>query len=370
MPILRLYCGCAKSGCAKYERAPILPSFGRGGITSILLHPFSSLKPRILMRRRQLGKPIVLGILTASGLITLLLYSRLRAQGPFGHETITFSQTLQIGGAQIQVDFAEGKFDLPNSALLQWVDKAARAVTAYYGHFPVTRARVLIVRTNGQAIHGTTWGDIRGFAGFTRMRVGAHVSQSDLSDDWTMTHELTHMAFPSLPDDQHWMEEGLATYVEPNARAQIGDLTVRQVWEGVVDGIPKGEPQSGDQGLDRTHTWGRTYWGGALFCLVADVNIRRQTGNRKGLQDALRAIVNAGGTIDHDWPLSRALDVGDRATGTTVLTDQYKKWGDAPVQVDLPGLWKELGITSGPNGVTFDNSAPQASVRQAITSPK
>ena len=28
------------------------------------------------------------------------------------------------------------------------------------------------------------------------------------------------MAFPSLPDDQHWMEEGLATYVEPIARVE------------------------------------------------------------------------------------------------------------------------------------------------------
>ncbi len=206
---------------------------------------------------------------------------------------------------------------------------------------------MLIVPTNGQGIHGTTWGDMRGFPGFTRMRVGSHVSQSDLSDDWTMTHELTHMAFPSLPDDQHWMEEGLATYVEPIARAQIGDLTERQVWEGMLDGMPKGEPQSGDQGLDRTHTWGRTYWGGALFCLVADVSIRKQTGNRKGLQDALRAIVNAGGTIDHDWPLTRALEIGDRATGTTVLSDQYKKWSDAPVSVDLPALWKELGVIRG-----------------------
>ncbi len=87
------------------------------------------------MRRRQLGKPIVLGILAALGLTSPFFYSRLRAQGPFGHETIASSQTLQIGGAQIQVDFAEGKFDLPNSALLQWVEKAARAVTAYYGPF-------------------------------------------------------------------------------------------------------------------------------------------------------------------------------------------------------------------------------------------
>jgi hypothetical protein len=107
-----------------------------------------------------------------------------------------------------------------------------------------------------------------------------------------------------------------------------------------------------------------------MFCLVADVNIRKQTSNRKGLQDALRAIVNAGGTIDHDWPLTRALEIGDKATGTTVLSDQYKKWSDAPASVDLPALWKELGVIPGPNGVIFDNNAPLAAIREAITKPK
>ncbi len=114
-----------------------------------------------------------------------------------------------------------------------------------------------------------------------------------------------------------------------------GELNARQVWRDMVRDMPKGEPAEGDQGLDHTHTWGRTYWGGAMFCLVADVEIRRQTGNRKGLQDALRAMVAQGGTIDHEWPLDKALAIGDQATGTHVLTEQYAKWKDAPVTVDL-----------------------------------
>ena len=73
------------------------------------------------------------------------------------------------------------------------------------------------------------------------------------------------------------MEEGLATYIEPIARVQAGELPAKQIWRDMLDGMPKGEPQPGDKGLDRTHTWGRTYWGGALFCLVADVQIRVAT---------------------------------------------------------------------------------------------
>ena len=127
----------------------------------------------------------------------------------------------------------------------------------------------------------------------------------------------------------------------------------------------QGEPQPGDEGLNRTHTWGRTYWGGAMFCLVADVDIRKETHNRKGLRDALRAIADAGG-IDHDEDLEQALKIGDRATGTHVLTRQYAEWKDKPVTVDLDKLWAELGVTAGPDGIELVQSAPLAKIREAI----
>jgi hypothetical protein len=282
-----------------------------------------------------------------------------------------FSQTLQIGGAALQVDIAPGDLDLPPATILAWVRNAAQAVTVYYGHFPVPRARILIVPVaDKRGIQGTTWGDMRGFPGFTRIRLGQHIQESVLAKDWTMTHELVHMAFPDVPDDQHWMEEGLATYVEPIARVQAGTLPVQQIWGDMLRDMQKGEPGEGDQGLDKTHTWGRTYWGGAIFCLVADVTIRQQTGNRKGLQDALRAIVAAGGTIDHEWPLSRALEIGDQATGTKVLTSLYHQQAEASSPVDLNSLWNQLGIRSTGADVEFDSHAPLAQIRESITKPE
>jgi hypothetical protein len=182
-----------------------------------------------------------------------------------------------------------------------------------------------------------------------------------------MTHELVHMAFPSLPDDQHWMEEGQATYIEPIARVMTGELKAVDVWRDMMRDMSKGEPQPGDEGLDRTHTWARTYWGGALFCLMADIAIRRETNNKKGLQDALRAVIAQGGTIDHDWDLPKALAIGDAATGTHVLTQMYAEWSDRAVPVDLAKVWSELGVRATANGVELVSSAPLAQVREAIT---
>lgn len=299
-------------------------------------------------------------------LCVCLVLSVARAQP--GHNLQIVSHDLKIGGATIHVDFAAGPLDLSQDAILAHIQMAAKAVSAYYGRFPVDRDRILVVPwpdRNGIG-NGTTWGDMAGFPAMTRIHIGQHATQSDLNDDWMMTHELVHSAFPSLPDDQHWMEEGLAVYVEPIARVLTGELTAQKVWHDMVRDMHQGEPQPGDQGLDNTHTWARTYWGGAMFCLVADVAIRQQTHNRKGLRDALRAIVEHGGTIDHNWDLPRALAIGDEATGTHVLSEQYAKWKDAPVTVDLDKLWSDLGIRRNGNQIEFVNDAPLANIREAI----
>ncbi len=293
---------------------------------------------------------------------------RATAQPPGLEKEVATTRHLKLPGGDLQVDFAPGSLDLPIDTILAHIQAAASAVATYYGRFPVAHARLLIVPVPDKSgiLQGTTWPGMHGVQSFTRIRLGQHTTTADLSEDWTTTHELVHLAFPSLPDEQHWMEEGLATYVEPIARVQTGELKPTQIWRDMVRGMPKGEPADGDQGIDRTHTWGRTYWGGALFCLVADVTIRRETANRKGLQDALRAIVAQDGAIDHNWPLPRALETGDRATGTHVLTRMYAEWKEKPIQIDLPKLWNELGIR-WPNGTVEFTAAPDAHIRDAIT---
>lgn len=306
--------------------------------------------------------------LSLTALVCLAVAQRGEHRPPWA-DPVASTHALHAGGATVQVDFAPGTVDLPEDRILHWVSNAALAVTTYYGRFPVPRDRVLVefVSGNRGVFGGTTWGGVGGFPGFTRIHVGEHSTQHDLDDDWMMTHELIHTAFPSVDDEHHWIEEGIAVYVEPVARVQAGLLKPEQIWNDMARDMPKGDPEPGDRGLDNTHTWGRTYWGGAQFCLKADVEIRRQTGNRKGLQDALRAIMNAGGTIDQDWPLTKAFESGDRATGTHVLMNMYEQMRDTPKSVDLDSLWKELGVARDGDGIRFDDHAPMADIRKAIT---
>jgi hypothetical protein len=269
-----------------------------------------------------------------------------------------------VGGASIAVSLEPDRFDLSQSALLGWVEQCARAVTGYFGRYPVPDARIRLLTSDRRGVsNGRSFG---GRGVMCRVAVNPHATLAELNQDWILTHEMVHFGFPSVSERHHWIEEGTATYVEPIARARAGILPAAQIWSDMIRDMPQGLPEPGDQGLDNTHTWGRTYWGGALFCLLADVEIRKRTANSKGLEDALRAINRAGGTIDVDWPLGRALEVGDKATGVKTLTELYAKMGSAPVTVDLPDLWKQLGVERRGASAIFDDQAPLASVRRSI----
>jgi hypothetical protein len=272
---------------------------------------------------------------------------------------------LDIPGAAIHVAFAPGDITLPREKILDWIKTSARAVATYYGRFPVGSLKLLMVPVNGPRIRGgTTWG-YRGAA--IRVLIGRDASEDDLRRDWILVHEMVHLALPDMAERHAWLSEGLAVYIEPIARVQAGDLAARDIWQAMMRDMPKGLPEAGDEGLDNTDTWGRKYWGGAMFCLLADIQIRKATNNRLGLQHAMRGVIAAGGSHEKDWPIERVLATADKAVGVDVLTRLHNEMGAKPVTPDLADLWRDLGLRSSGEALEFDDTAPLAAIRKAIT---
>jgi hypothetical protein len=299
-------------------------------------------------------------IVAASAVLTCLSV-------PAPAEAVDNTLTLQSGGSNIQVFFPVAPAPPLKQRIQVWITKAATAVTNYYGRYPVSAANITVNLRNRPGVndgHASGWNGPR-----IEIAVGRDNSTALFDDDWIMTHEMVHLAFPSVAEKHHWIEEGLATYIEPVARARVGQLAPEKIWGDMVDGMPNGLPEGGDRGLDRTPTWGRTYWGGAMFCLYADVEIRRRTHNQKGLEDAMRAILDKKGNITTEAELVDLLATGDKATGVPVLTELYNEWSAKPVAPDLTSLWKQLGVVAEGKTVHFDDTAPLASIRKAITAP-
>jgi predicted metalloprotease with PDZ domain len=274
-------------------------------------------------------------------------------------------RAIPVEGGTIQLAIGPGKLALTHDQVADWTVKAARCVSLMFGRFPMPGALVLITVGRGRWIgEGRT---LAGGGGSVFVRLGEAVTSQALNVDWVLVHEMIHLGFPSVPRENHWAEEGLATYIEPFARVRAGLLNAEEAWKGLVDGLPNGLPASGDAGLDHTPTWGRTYWGGALFWLLADIEIRERSKNQKGLEDALVGLQKSGGTNAVRWSLERALETGDAALGMTVLRDLHEAMRASPYPVDLAEKLRLLGVKVTRQGVRFNDAAPLAHVRQAIT---
>ena len=269
--------------------------------------------------------------------------------------------------ARIVAQYDPVAFAIGAAGIDAWIARSARIVTRYYGSFtaPLLRLRIVAVDgggvRNGKAYPGPGSG--------IEIHLGRDVTDAALSADWVLVHEMIHLALPELEDSHAWLSEGLATYVEGMARVGAGNMSAEELWLEYARQMPKGEPGVGDRGLDHTPTWARTYWGGALFCLNADVAIREATGNRRGLRDALRAILRASGGMRTAWPIERVFAAGDRATGTDVLMRRYAAERDRPVVTDLAALWERLGVRRVDGAVVLDDGAPLAATRVALTAP-
>ncbi len=268
-------------------------------------------------------------------------------------------------GGTIQLAIAQGSLSVTDDQLVQWAGDSARAIAGYFGRFPMDHAAVILVPGRGPWVgSGMT---LAGGGGTIFMRVGETAKWSSFHQDWVLVHEMTHLSFPTAPRGSQWVEEGLATYVEPFARVRAGLLSEEEAWRGLAEGLPNGLPGPGDRGLDRTHTWGRTYWGGALFCFLADVEIHERTQNKFGIEHALRGILDKGGNDAVRWSLEEIFATGDRAVGVPVLEELHAKMGSSPHPVDVDALMASLGVGEQGGRVRFDAKAPRAEIRRAIT---
>ena len=280
--------------------------------------------------------------------------------GEFTHRSI------DMPGGRIDVALGQGERGVRDEEVLAWIREGASDVVSLLGRFPVARLQVIVASGGPYSVGSAVTMGMGGASIF--VVVGERTRKADLLRDWVMTHEMLHVAFPNMGFRQRWMEEGLSTYLEPLLRARRGRYETRKMWAEFVRAMPQGLPKDGDQGLDRTFTWGRRYWGGAMFWMHVDLEIRRRSESTRSLDDVLRAVFAAGGSVATRWDVARLAAVAEKATGTTALREIYDDWSGKAVAPDLGALWSSLGVRSDKTErITFDDEAPLAALRRDLT---
>ncbi len=312
----------------RYDDLDIASRFGRSLIAPVSSFLFTPVPQRT-------GDPVKVSFVPSSAAIATGL--RVGPDGTFSIEShelrvgtyVAFAprevHAVKVKGSIVRVALLDGPLDLPVSTLVAWVERAATGVADFYGRAPDDDTLVVVAPIPGRA--GVPFGKLLPESGpGIVLLLGEHTTEAELPHDWVLVHELFHVGTPSYLGEGKWFDEGLATYFEPLIRARMGWLDEGELWSDFLGDMPRGLPAMTEHGLEHARGYGELYWGGALFCLSADVAVRARSKGSLGLEDGLRAVLAQGGVASEVWSLESTLEVADTALGGPELVPLARRY--------------------------------------------
>lgn len=249
--------------------------------------------------------------------------------------------------------------------LVPWVERAGRASAMITG---VATGRDATITAVPMPVEGAV---LFGMAGRgTRHSVLALVAEQpspSLETDWTLVHELAHLATPYVPSEDAWLSEGIATYYQEVLRARAGMQSGEDAWRAIDEGLRRGARdgtgstlREESRGMHASRAYGRVYWGGAAIVLLVDVALR--TRGLGTLDDRIARVADAHDTTLTADALLAALDDDDG-----FVREVAARSLDATTFPDVAEAYAALGLARGEDGTLRFEGDP--TLREAIMNP-
>ncbi len=266
--------------------------------------------------------------------------------------------------AQIELVMLDANYTATRQNYADWVRQSAQAIASYFDGFSSEKTLIVAFPGGGE---GVQFGRVVGGGGVTvALRVGIDSKVGDLYQAWVLIHEMIHTAMPFVLGRGSWLMEGAATYIEPIIRSRVGWKSEDDVWHEWIDNMPRGVGALSESGLLASSGRNATYWGGALFMLLTDVEMRRGSANKVGLEDCLRDVLAQIGNTTKLLSVADLIAACDRAVGGTTMQDMANRYVYKATPLDLMALWRDLGVELVGGRIVYHDEAPLAAVRKAI----
>jgi hypothetical protein len=282
-------------------------------------------------------------------------------------------RVLSVGGAKLRLAVLDGTPPVDEARMAEWIADAAQMVSDLYGHFPFPHAQVVLV-PNARGNEPTPWAYVvRGGSPAVHLFINQRRPLQEFFDDWTATHELSHLLLPFIDQDDAWLSEGVATYYQNILRARAGRLTPQQAWSRMHAGFQRGRDDApgmtlaqATENMYRGSSFMRVYWEGTAIMLLADTRLRQLTAGKQSVDTALAALHRCCMQPERLWTARELFERLDEITGTHVFSELHAAHVSSKDFPDLSGTYRALGLVPGPDGVELLPDAPHAQMRDAI----
>ncbi|MEI7968818.1 MAG: hypothetical protein WCJ69_07520, partial [Betaproteobacteria bacterium] len=289
----------------------------------------------------------------------------------FGH----FSEIpVDVPGATLRLALLDGNPAPDASGMRAWIEDAARSVAAIYGRFPVPSPQILVM-PGARAAEPTPWAYVlRGGQAAAHFFVNQRRPLAEYIDDWTASHELSHLLLPYINSSDAWLSEGLATYYQNITRVRSGAVPAAEAWQRMHAGFRRGSDW-GAKGLTlaqatermfRDGGYMRVYWHGAAILLMADVELRQRSGGQQSLDTVLDTFGTCCLDPEVEWTARKVFERFDAISGTDIFMRIYREEIDAPRFADLSRVYQQLGLEALGGKLQLRNDAPLRAIRDSI----
>ncbi len=284
---------------------------------------------------------------------------------------------VNVPGAVLRVGFLKTEGGMDIAAIANWIRATATDVSLAYGRFPNPSPQVVVIpvgndrdRSESAVPFGRV---IRDGGESIELWIDQKRPIDDFLEDWTATHEFSHLLLPYMQRNQRWISEGFAQYYQNVLLARSGTYKDREAWQKLYEGFERGRlsrpelsPNEAAVGSLRDSLM-KVYWSGAAIALLGDVQLREQSGGEETLDLVLDRLQSCCLPSDHVWSGQELFAKMDSLTEYPVFTALYRRHANTAGFPDVRPIFERLGLSVSSDKVRLRRFADLSKIRRAIT---
>lgn len=289
----------------------------------------------------------------------------------FGHFR---AEAIEVPGATLRVSILKGENEIDFDAIGAWLKATATDVSLAYGRFPNPSPQVVVIPASGsRGDSAVPFGRvIRDGGESVELYVAHDQPLQSFLDDWTATHEFSHLMLPYVDSRHRWVSEGFAQYYQNVLLARAGSYDNEFAWQKLYEGFERGRQSRPEMSPNQAAAGGirtglmKVYWSGAALAMMADVELRKRSDGEESLDLLLDRLQNCCLPSDRVWTGPELFSRLDSFASEPVFMPLYRRYADTSGFPDVRPLLEQLGVAISNDKVRLRRHAELSDIRNEI----